>query len=396
MHRAAARRVLSAALVVVLAALTVPAPALGKVVSAKTTTLTAAQAAQISAMESDFGTEVANYVSVTRELHRTEDEVAQVTSQIASGQAEVALAQSQLASRAVELYRDSNVGLLETIFSAQSISDLWMRVNFLAMITDRDAQMLRDLRLSQTEEAWLQESLQMRVTQLQKLQVTADKQQKQLLADLAAEQAKAAAMNASFVPGVESTSTTLPTGATPSTAFNRAYIVSENNFRGGSAMSAADIQAFLNSQPTALKSYTGKDHFGQTKTAAQMISDACVRFNINPKTILATLQKEQSLLSTKHPSASQYNGAMGAGMPDSGNNAASMQGFGQQIYWGAEKFDKNARDWHTGMNYVDSEFGLNQPCLNEGTFAQYRYTPHYSGVMSFWTIFWRYFGNPVG
>jgi len=158
-------------------------------------------------------------------------------------------------------------------------------------------------------------------------------------------------------------------------------------------MTAADIQAFLNKQSGALKSYSGKDHFGQTKTAAQMISDACVRFNVNPKTMLATLQKEQSLLTAKHPSQNQLDWALGAGKADT-FTVSSMKGFGNQIYWGAQKFDKNARDWRPGKTErVDK---VNQVCDNEGTFAQYRYTPHYSGVTSFWTIFWRYFGDPLG
>ena len=39
------------------------------------------------------------------------------------------------------------------------------------------------------------------------------------------------------------------------------------------------------------------------RTAAQMISEASVRFNINPKVILSTLQKEQSLITRKAPLA---------------------------------------------------------------------------------------------
>jgi len=46
-------------------------------------------------METDFGTKVANYVAVTRELHRTEADVSEVTSEIASGQAELQAAQSR-------------------------------------------------------------------------------------------------------------------------------------------------------------------------------------------------------------------------------------------------------------------------------------------------------------
>ena len=60
----------------------------------------------------------------------------------------------------------------------------------------------------------------------------------------------------------------------------------------------------------------------------------------------------------------------------------------------AQKFDKNARDWTTGK--TEPVDGNNQVCDNEGTVAQYRYTPHYGGVMSFWTIYWRYFGDPLG
>jgi peptidoglycan hydrolase CwlO-like protein len=392
------RRALACVLVLSFAALVMPLPAFAAKAASTPATASATASAtnpEIAAMEADFGTKVANYVDVTRELHRTEDDVSQVTSQLASGQADLETARSELATRAVELYRNPSVGLLETLLDANSVGDLMLRLNYLALIADRDAQMLKDMRLAQTEEAWLQESLQIRVVQLQKLQAQADQEQKQLLTDLAAEQAKAAAQNASFVPGVDQSQvTTVTSGSSPSVQFVRSDVVSEGNFRGGTAMTVADIQAFLAKQPGVLKSYSGKDHFGKTKTAAEMISDASVRFNINPKIILATLQKEQSLLTTKHPGQSQFNGAMGAGMPDSGKNNMSMQGFGNQIYWGAQKFDKNARDWHAGATeYVDHN---HQSCANEGTFAQYRYTPHYSGVMSFWTIFWRYFGNPLG
>jgi hypothetical protein len=388
------KRALLSALALVLVVAMLPSSAFAAKAK-KSVPLTPAQVAQIAAIQTDFGTKVANYVAVTRELHRTEDEANQVSSQIASGQAEVEVARSALASRAVELYRNPGVGLIESIFTARSVSDLWLKINYLAIITDHDAQLLRDLRLSQTEEAWLQESLQIRVVQLRKMQAAADKQQAQIVRDLVAAQAAAAALNSTFVPGVDSSQrTTTPSGSDPTSQFNHSNVVSENNFRNGAAMTVADIQAFLNQQPGALKSYSGKDHYGATKSAAQMISDASIRFNINPKIILATLQKEQSLLTVTSPSSSQYNGAMGAGMPDSGGNVGSMQGFGNQIYWGAQKFDKNARDWHAGA--TENVDHVNQVCDNEGTFAQYRYTPHYSGVMSFWTIFWRYFGDPLG
>jgi peptidoglycan hydrolase CwlO-like protein len=387
------RRALVVALVLA-AVLVMPANAFAAKKS-KVVTLTVEQQAQLDAMQADFGTKLADYLTVTRELHRTEDEVSQVTSAIAQGEAKVELARSALTTRAVELYRTPQVGLLEALLGARSVADLLKKLDYLELITSRDAQLLRTLRLAQTEEAWLQESLQIRVAQLMKVQAEADKQQKDLLKQLAEEQARAAAMNQSFAPGTDQSQlTTEPTGGDPgSNEFNRRYVVSEANFRNGSAMTAADIQAFLDKQTGALKNYRGKDHYGVTKSAAEMISDACIKFNINPKTMLATLQKEQSLLTAKHPSQSQMDWALGAGKADT-FTTYSMKGFGNQIYWGAQKFDKNARDWHVGS--TEPVDGNKQICDNAGTFAQYRYTPHYSGVMSFWTIYWRYFGNPVG
>jgi hypothetical protein len=389
-----AARALAGALVMLALACAMPPAALAAKAAKPAKSLTASQTAQIAAMQADFGTQIADYVAITRELHRTEDEVAQVASQIASGQVQLETARSALATRAVELYRTPNVGLFETLLTATSVGDLVKRVNYLTIITERDARLLKSLRLAQTEEAWLQESLQVRAVQLRTLQSTADKKQAQLLAKLAAEQARAAALDTVFTPGADSSQiTTSPTGGVPRDQFDRSLVVSANNFRGGSAMTAADIQAFLNKQTGALKSYKGKDHFGQTKTAAQMISEACIRFNINPKIMLATLQKEQSLLTQKYPSQRQLDWALGAGKADT-FTVSSMMGFGNQIYWGAQKFDKNARDWRPGR--TEPVDGNNQVTDNEGTFAQYRYTPHYSGVTSFWTIFWRYFGDPLG
>jgi hypothetical protein len=354
---------------------------------------TPATAAQNAAMQADFGTEVADFVAITRELHRTEAEVDQVTNEVALNRAQIEKSRSELASRAVELYRSSESDPLESLLSAKSMRDLISRVNFLTMITSRDAMMLADIRLAETEETWLQESLVLRVGQLQTLQATADKRQTELLAKLKAQQAQAAAARTTFAPGTDSSQASpAVAGSDPRSSFVRSNVVSANNFRNGSAMSVGEIQAFLNKQSGVLKSYTGKDHTGATKSAAQMISQECIRFNINPKVMLATLQKEQSLLSVKHPTQKQLDWALGAGKADS-FTTSSMKGFGNQIYWGAQKFDKNARDWRPGA--TESVDGKAQGCDNEGTFAQYRYTPHYSGVISFWTIFWRYFGDPL-
>jgi len=356
-------------------------------------TLTPAQAA--------LQEQLAEYAANARELERTQEDYQQSQASLADASNTLETARSALASRAVELYRTPPVGLVELLFTSTSVQDLYVRLSFLARVADNDAYTLKRVRLAQTEEAWLQESLAVRLGQLQKQQAALDEEQKKLVAAVAADPAAFAAVstpapapaaaatpaNTSAVAGV------VPTGSSPQGSFNRETVISETKFRAPHSMSVADIQAFLNQQPGALKNYRGADHNGVTKTAAEMIADASTNFNVSPKVILATLQKEQSLLSTKNPSQSQYNGAMGAGMPDSGVNNQSMQGFGNQIWWGAQKQNKNALDWHQGMS--ESVDGTDVYPTNEGTFAQYRYTPHFSGVVSFWTIYWRYFGDPL-
>jgi hypothetical protein len=110
--------------------------------------------------------------------------------------------------------------------------------------------------------------------------------------------------------------------------------------------------------------------------------------------ILVTLQKEQSLLSTRPKKQSTYDWAMGCGRPDSGISVMKYKGFGNQIWGGAEKFDKWARVWQPGTSMSIDSSTVNP--TNSATFSQYKYTPHLAGVTSFWTLWMRYFNaNPA-
>ena len=338
---------------------------------------------------------LAEYEANARELQRTREDVAQTQTEIADASNSLDAARSALASRVVEMYRTPQAGIVEMLFTASSIQDLFFRMSFLARMADNDAYTLKKVRLAQTEESWLEQGQQLRVAQLEKQQAVLDQEQKEIVAEVTANPSVLTALPVAAPASADTpaSSGSVPAGSSPKGSFSRETVISEAKFRAPHSMSAADIQAFLATQPGALKNYCGPDHTGVTKTAAQMIADASVNFNVSPKVILATLQKEQSLLSTKNPSQSQFNGAMGAGMPDSGNNVSSMQGFGNQIWWGAQKQNKNALDWHQGA--YENVDGTNVYPTNEGTFAQYRYTPHFGGVTSFWLIYWRYFGDPL-
>jgi peptidoglycan hydrolase CwlO-like protein len=354
----------------------------------------AAALADLDAKRVELDAKVAEYMAIGRELERTRTEISELGIKLAAGELKLVQARSALTSRAVEIYRAPRLGMVEVLIDSRSLQDLFAVARYLAIISDRDARMMRDYRLTQSENLFLQQSLSGREANLAKLQDQADEQRKQIERATAARQAQAAALGAEVTRLVAQAAVpAAPVGTAPTDKFQRETVISQANFRASASMDATAIQAFLEKQPGALKRHVGPDHAGVRKTAAQMIADASVKFNVNPKVILATLQKEQSLLSTKNPSASQYAGAMGAGMPDSKKNDLSMQGFGNQIWWGAQKQNKNALDWRPGA--YEPVDGTKVFPTNEGTFAQYRYTPHFSGVMSFWMIYWRYFGDPL-
>jgi len=348
----------------------------------------------------ELDAKVAEFISIGRELDRTRGEVSELAIKLAAGELKLTAARSTLTSRAVEIYRAPRIGIVEVFIGTSSLQDLFARIRYLAIISEHDARLMRDYRLTLSENLFLQQSLADQEANLTKLQDQADEQRKQIERDVAAREAQAKTLgsDAARLAAAAAAAAVVPTvggtvGGTPTGKFVPETVISQTNFRAATSMSAADVQAFLQTQPGALKSYVGVGHSGVQQTAAEMIAEASVNFNVSPKVILATLQKEQSLLSTKNPSQSQYNGAMGAGMPDSGSIAGEMQGFGNQVWWGAQKQNKNALDWHQGaFEPVD---GTNIYPTNEGTFAQYRYTPHTSGVMSFWMIYWRYFGDPL-
>ena len=131
--------------------------------------------------------------------------------------------------------------------------------------------------------------------------------------------------------------------ARPNVAF-AAYasnrIIDNAIFLNSSSMTAAAIQSFLVSKGSGLANMsflfdcasTGMSQpyyqsagapCGQTVSAATIIYYAAQIYGMNPQVILATLQKEQSLVTTPNPTSWQVNQAMGYGCPDSGGCGVS-------------------------------------------------------------------------
>lgn len=171
--------------------------------------------------------------------------------------------------------------------------------------------------------------------------------------------------------------------------FNPDTLISDGNFRAVSSMSQAEVQTFLEGQSGILKSYAAPDINGTVKPASQIIWEAAQAFDVSPKVVLVTLQKEQGLLSNPAPSASALAWAMGCG---------SASSFGAQVWWGSDSLSVDGAGWYAGITKSCGD-GTVSP-TNISTYSLYTYTPWIGlaggGNKLFWTLYWQYFGDPIG
>lgn len=189
--------------------------------------------------------------------------------------------------------------------------------------------------------------------------------------------------------------------------------ITNDNMRDYQSMSEKDIQMFLETKNGPLKSVRTKDHEGVERSAASIIYRACQQWKINPKVILATLQKEQSLIdapTTRYSLQYRLDNAMGAGVYDHDGDGVIDRfwpSFGGQIWNGTRLIDKYGepydnsiarREWATrGIKIYD--YDLKQKVTiypkNVATFKLYVYTPYSSGPKTTASIYSRYFGSPL-
>lgn len=168
------------------------------------------------------------------------------------------------------------------------------------------------------------------------------------------------------------------------------------------------------------------------KSAAQLILEAAQAYNISPRVLLVTLQKEQGLVSDDWPLNSQYMFAMGAHCPDGPNGAdcdSNYAGFSLQMRESAKLFrsylDNMTQPWWTYKkpykvnnilwNVTKSNCGGTDVYIeNMATAALYTYTPYQPngpalsnlygtgdrcsayGNRNFWRLFNDWFGTTKG
>ncbi len=186
--------------------------------------------------------------------------------------------------------------------------------------------------------------------------------------------------------------------------FDPEYIISDDDLTNYNSMDKNDIQQFLDSKGI-LGTMTFVDIFGTSGTAAEIIYNASREFKINPKYILTTLQKEQSLVEGANIEQDDLDWATGFGICDSCSKSDPAlqiyKGFANQVYHTARR----------NREYIDNpnkfSIKVNKPVKidnvvitpkNQATVNLYLYTPHIQGNMSFFNIWNKYFSKnyPTG
>lgn len=191
--------------------------------------------------------------------------------------------------------------------------------------------------------------------------------------------------------------------------FNANNIISDFELEDYSSLSETAIQRFLESKRSFLAQFSQVIN-GVRKTGSQIIFAESQLYQINPKFILAMLQKEQSLLTDQSPSQDQIDWATGFGVCDSCAKSdpaiQSLKGFYTQVSGLAEKIRVNyLRDlkalgrtftgWGPGRAKTTLD-GFTVTPVNNATAILYTYNP-YRGAggiganFNFWKIWQRYF-----
>lgn len=233
-----------------------------------------------------------------------------------------------------------------------------------------------------------------------------------------------------------------PAEALDPSEFNPGYIISDELFYDNDAMSAAEIQSFLDarigqclttrclnvavlpviSRPASYSSNTGalvcSAIAGGNLAASELIYRAQVACGISAKVILVTLQKEQALVTNRAPSDWALRAAMGMGCPDTAPCDDAFSGLANQIISGTRQlqvYKMGQFGRQPGLHFIQYHpnsacGGTNVNVQNYATAALYNYTPYQPNPASLANIgstgdscssygnrnFWVYYNNWFG
>lgn len=231
--------------------------------------------------------------------------------------------------------------------------------------------------------------------------------------------------------------------------FRPGMLISDAAFFNGNAMSAAEVQTFLNERGRSCTSNCLKDYRVQTQnmsatarcnayqsggveSAAAVIAKVGQACGISQRALLVLLEKETSLVSMNGPGAWRYDRAMGYYCPDDPSNPGwchpEYGGFFNQVYNAAAQFQRyrqNAGDYAyqagrtNTIGYHPDSFsgrcGFQSVYIeNQATAGLYIYTPYVPnqaalnnlygtgdscsayGNRNFWRMYTDWFGSTSG
>jgi peptidoglycan hydrolase CwlO-like protein len=337
------------------------------------------------------------------EVDLARQDLESTTAKITLLSSEIDERQTAIDERAVAMYTGGRIDMLGAILSANSFGDLFSRLDLFSYIQDSDAELVAGLTSARAQSEALQQEQALREAELVSLRQRADSEAAAVKLAAAAQQRLTASLSADVRKLVKqeeaaraaeaaAAAAAAGGGEVPPLPYNPNTIISEATFTDSGSMSTAQIQGFLEAKGSGLRSLRTADHNGVSKTAAEMIADAATAWDVSPRVILVTLQKEQSLISRSSLTQYALDWAMGCGKMD-GSTLSKYQGFGNQIWGGARALHRNRSSWHVGISLTID--GAAVYPTNAATFTLYRYTPHFHGNTSFWRIYWSYFGDPA-
>jgi len=172
-------------------------------------------------------------------------------------------------------------------------------------------------------------------------------------------------------------------GKSDGASFNQNNVLSNELFTGtgAGAMSAEDVQTFLEESPYGNRSWLA-DYQVNGVSAAQFIVDAAEASQIHPLMLLSRMQVESALVSkSAKPSQSKIDKILGCGCPDGGGCSSQFRGFGAQMLCGAETLRKwydasenGTGQWRQGVSRKTLDPKTVTP-VNHATASLYAYTP---------------------
>jgi D-alanyl-D-alanine carboxypeptidase (penicillin-binding protein 5/6) len=183
--------------------------------------------------------------------------------------------------------------------------------------------------------------------------------------------------------------------------FDPTFIISDPELQDYLSWDRTQVQKFLDSKKSYLSTAIFEDVFGIPKTAADIITDAAIQYQINPKFLLVTLQKEQSLITDDTPSTRQLDWATGYAVCDGcfldNPKVLKFKGFGKQVDGAAGVMRWYYQNQNASfIKQKDTPVRIDDQMVVPGSWATaflYTYTPHLHGNQNFWRIWNTWFSE---